>query len=270
MAISAKEYYEGVLKQAGVSEAKRQALISQLEDPELAKALADDAIAPRLRQEEFSRNMDLVRQEKEKTTKYYADLLAWKAEQDRILAEAANGGRTVNNGGEVVNGEYLTKKELEALKKEFSDELSKMSTNQITITKMMGRLASQHVVEFREPLDVDALEKVAVEKNLPLPQAYAEMVAGRRASLSEEQRKAELAKAREEGAKEFASKHKIPVDTQPREYHVLLDRDPKKQVGVDDYVPNSGQLSPRAEQQLRENFRTEWESYKPGANTSGT
>jgi len=129
-------------------------------------------------------------------------------------------------------------------------------------------LASQHAVEFKERLDVDALEKIAVDKKVSLQQAYDEYVAPRRATQSEAQFKAKLDEARAEGAREFASKHKIPVDTQPREYHPLLDRDPKKQVGADDYVAGSGRLSPVAEKSLRDNFVETWN--QPVAHTSST
>jgi len=128
-------------------------------------------------------------------------------------------------------------------------------------------IASRHAVEFKEPLDAAAVKKVAMEKGLPLAQAYDEYVAPRRAEAQAAQHKAELDRVREEAVRDFASTHKIPVDTRPSEYHTLLDRDPKKQVGVDDYVPNSGQLSHRAEATLAGNFADAWNSATAG--TSG-
>lgn len=262
MAVDVKAYYEGMLKQAGVSEAKRQALVAQLDDAEVAKALADDAIAPRLRQDEFSRNMDALKTDKQKTAEYYQTLVTWKADQQRILDEAAaNGGRQ-----EVIQ---QVQPDLAKLEKKWEEQLAQRDGQMIGLLKTGMSLASQHAVEFKERLDVDALEKIAIDKKVSLQQAYDEYVAPRRAETTQAQRTAEIAKAREEGAREFASKHKIPVDTQPREYHVLLDRDPKKQVGADSYVPNSGQLGPADTRQLRENFVNAWET-APARDTSGT
>src|SRR5215467_7750369 len=101
MAVSAKEYYEGILKQAGVSDAKRQALITALEDDEVSKALANEQVVPRMRHDEFSREMDKVRKDKEE---YYARMLQWKNEQDALYAQ------TTQTVQPPVNPDYMTKK----------------------------------------------------------------------------------------------------------------------------------------------------------------
>lgn len=263
MAISAKEYYEGVLKQAGVSETKRQALVAALEDEEISKALVNEQIAPRLRHDEFSREMDRLKSEKEKTATYYQQLVTWKQEQDAAFAGAGAG----NGAG---NGDYLTKKDIEALEKKYQDSLKQQEASFITISKMMGRLASQHAVEFKEALDTDALEKMAIEKQLPLPQAYEAMVGTRRAEIQNQSFAAKLAAAKEEGAREFASKHKLPIDTVAREPEfgrLTFDRPGDKSVAPD-YVPNTGQLSPASTRALRDSFVEAYNSAP--SNTSGT
>ena len=120
------------------------------------------------------------------------------------------------------------------------------------------KLSSQHLTEFREPLDIDGVVKLAQDKNLSFEQAYSEMVAPRRSAVSAESLKAQIDAARAEGARDALSKHHIPTDAQPREYHPIFDRDPKQQVGADDYVPNSGRLSQSAERTLKENFAESW------------
>ena len=263
MAVSTKEYYDGVLKQAGVSEAKRQALITQLEDEEVAKALANEQIVPRMRHDEYSREMDKLKGDQKKTGDYYQSLVTWKAEQDQILAAA------LAANGQQPQTVQQVQPDLTAYEKKWEEKLAQRDGQMIGLLKTGMSLASRHAVEFKEALDVDAIEKIAVDKKLSLQQAYDDYVAPRRLVTSDELRKTEIAKAREEGAREFASKHKIPVDTQPREHHVIFDRDPKKQVGADDYVPNSGQLSPQSTRALRDNFVEAWESV-PASNTSGT
>lgn len=274
MAISAKEFYEGILNTAGVSTEKRQALLAALADEDIARALTNDAIAPRLRQDEFSRKMDEAKAEREravaereKSTKYYADLLQWKAGEEAKL-EAALAGAAGDT--DPARRQLIQQvQSMDDFQKTLKSELDRRDQLQISLLKDGMHLASQHVYEFKEPLDSEALARIATEKGLSLKQAYDEMVGPRRMELSKVQRDTELAKAREEGARDALSKHKIPIDTTPREYHVMLDRDPSKQVGVNDYVPNSGKLSPTAERQLRDNFVNEWNTAPAGA-TSGT
>src|ERR1700690_4523048 len=84
---TAKEYYEGILKQAGVSDTKRQALVAVLDDEEISKALNSDVIAPRLRQEDYSRNQDALKAEKDKWTKWYTDTLTQTQQNQKLVAD---------------------------------------------------------------------------------------------------------------------------------------------------------------------------------------
>lgn len=262
MAVDTKQYLEELFKAAGVSDdTVKQAVSGFFLNDAVAKRVGDDI----LRQQDYSRNMDELRKKEKQTADYYQSLVTWKTEQDAALAAAAAGN---TNGNGNVNIDYVSKKELDELRKNYDTQAKQQEANFITIAKEMGRLSSQHAVEFKEPLDVDALEKIAVEKQLPLRQAYDQLVGDRRRQSQEAAFAQKLADAKAEGAREFASTHKIPVDTQPREYHPIFDRDPKKQVGADDYVPNSGRLSNTAESNLRSNFVDAWNS--ASGNTSGT
>jgi hypothetical protein len=263
MAVDTKQYAEELLKAAGVSDDNvKQAVINIFSNEAVAKRVSDDM----LRQSDYSRNMDALTAKVNANNTYRQELVTWeasrKAEWERAIAEAANGNGDRQVIQTVQNPDVVTKKDFEA-------ELQKRDGQFIGLLETGMSIASRHAVEFKEPLDTAALKKIAMEKNLSLQAAYDEMVAPRRAETGTAQRKAEIEAAKAEGAREFASKHKIPVDTQPREYHVLLDRDPKKQVGADSYVPNSGQLGPADTRQLRENFVNAWET-APARGTSGT
>lgn len=271
MAVDVKQYIEQLAQSAGLSQEEKDAILKVSSNEKFSKALGDDI----LRQQDYSRNMDTLRAEqqkavteREKSVKYYADLLTWKAEEEAKLQTALGNGNGQNgqNGQQVlqpVQGDFISKKE-------FQETVQQINASTVNLLKEAMGLTSRHNVEFpKEPLDPEAIIKLAQEKQLSIRAAYDEYAAPRRAENSKAQHDAELVKAREEGAREYASKHHIPVDAQPREYRVMLDRDPTKQVGTGDYVPNSGRLSHTAERQLRDNFVEAWNT-PTQANTSGT
>lgn len=72
-----------------------------------------------------------------------------------------------NNGASVPAG--MTKAEIEQL-------LTDRDNRWASITKTGLRLASRHAAEYKEALDIDAIEKIAIEKSIPLDIAYEEFV----------------------------------------------------------------------------------------------
>ena len=271
MAISPKEYYEGLLKTAGVADDKRQALLSVLEDETVSKALANDAIAPRLRQDEFSRQMDALKADRTKWESWYSQALTDTQKNAAAVAdyearvrayEAAYGaldGQPTNGKPVItpVQGDFISKKD-------FDSELQRRDTQFISLLKDGISLGTRHLHEFKEPLDTDALAKVAVEKGMTLKQAYDEMVGPRRAEMSTAQRKAEIEQAKAEAVRDYASKHHMPTDTQPKEYHAIFDRDTAKMAETKD-----GRLTTQGERQVRDGFVEAWNTANAGQ-TSGT
>jgi len=259
MAFDVKAYMEQLAQTAGLAEDDKAVLLKIAQNEKAAKAFGDDV----LRQADYSRNMDLVRSDAQKNSTYREELAAWQKDQQKIYEDALAG---------VVKPVVTTQTvapDFTALEKKWEEKFTQQGNQMIGLLETVGELASGHAVEFKEKLDTASLKKIAMEKNLSLKQAYEEMVAPRRNEHVASQRKAELDAAREEGARDFASKHKIPVDTTIREYHPIFDRDLKKQVGADEYKPNSGELSPAATRQLRDNFVESWNAV-PAGKTSGT
>lgn len=259
--MNAAEYFDGILKQAGVAEAKRQALVGSLSDEEISKALANEHVAPKLRQDEFSRKMDeLSTKEKavlaDKQAYYQKSLSEYQAyEQKRKEYEgklAELGGVDPDPKPATIHSvqDVVTKKDLEEL-------LSKRDGNVLTIIKGAMRYSADYMHRFGEPLDPEALEKVAVEKNLPLNLAYDELIKPKVEAKAKADQEAAIAAARDEGARDALAKHKLPVDTKPREFHPIFDRDAAK-------VAAAG---PNRERALRDGFVEEWN--KAGA-TSAT
>ena len=265
--MNAREYAEQLAQAAGLSDDEKTNFMKVVANDKAAKFLEDSTML----RSDYSRQSDALTAEKKKTQDYYASLTSWQADEQQKInnfwdqyQQRPNGNATsyVNNG----NADYVTKKDVEALNKTFQDELQRRENVQIQLLKDGMKLASSHVHEFHEPLDVDALEKIAIDKKLTLRAAYEDMVGSRRTEAQTKSFEARLAQAREEGAREFASKHRIPTDSQPREYHAILDRDPSKQI-TDGYVPNSGHVTPLMERKLRDNFVEAWDS-AASSNTS--
>jgi hypothetical protein len=256
MALDAKQYLEQLAQTVALADEDKAALLKVASNEKFAKALGDSV----LRQEDYSRNMDALKTDRTKWEKFYGDLVTWKAgEEQRIAAILQDNGQQHQQEQQIDMKQFITPQQLK-------EEMAQRERTTISLLKDMGRIASAHAVEFRETLDTDALEKIAVEKNLTLTGAYQEMVRERREVSQKEKFTNQLKEARDEGARDALAKHKLPVDTQPREYHVMADRDPGKMAGGVEYVPNSGRLTPQGERALREGFAEEWQ--KAGS-TSG-
>jgi hypothetical protein len=256
MALDTKQYLEQLAQSTDLADEDKAALLKVAANEKFAKVLGDSV----LRQEDYSRNMDALKADRSKWEKFYSDLTVWKATEEARIAQVLGNNGQPEVVQQVQPSDFITPKQ-------FQEEMNRREQVQIALLKDGMRLASQHAVEFKEPLDSDALAKLAVEKNLSLVQAYNEMVSPRRAESQKTQYDNQLKQAREEGARDALAKHRLPVDTQPREYHVLADRDPSKMAGAADYQPNSGKLSISGERALREGFVEEWQ--KAGS-TSGT
>lgn len=75
------------------------------------------------------------------------------------------------------------------------------------------RIASRHAAAFGEELDVDALEKIALEKRVPLTQAYEELVAPRVRERNEAKTKVEIEKQVSERVKDELSRRAMSPGT---------------------------------------------------------
>ena len=202
--MNAQEYLEQLAQTSGLNADDKAALLKVASaNATFAKGLEDSVMM----RSDYSRQSDALKAEKQKTADYYTQLTNWYQEQ-----EAAYGARSAAQPiGEDVNKRFA---DLEKRHKE-----DQQRTEQVFIGLLSDgmELASQHAVEFKERLDTAALKKIAQEKSLTLRQAYDELVGPRRLQAQENSFNERLKQAREEGAREFASRNKIPIDTTPRE-----------------------------------------------------
>lgn len=196
-----------------------------------------------LRQSDYSKNMDSLKKEqtefKEKVS--YADSMSnwWKEnwindaygdgkgatkrelEKDNLIAELQ---KQISVGGEVTFEDLnkyleetsknkgwvsqetfnkaLTEKET-LVNKAFDDKLSNALANISHLMTKGPQLATRHLKDFGEVLDIESLTKLAVEKKLPtLDDAYQEMYRPQFEERAKKDLEAKLAAAREEGRKD--------------------------------------------------------------------
>src|SRR5205823_4084103 len=130
----------------------------------------------------------------------------------------------------------------EDLQKILDEREQTLQTRTAYLLKNVPRLVSKHVREFGEEPDLDEIEKIALAKGFNLDQAYREYSDPK----YEAKRNAEVEKritlAKEEAVRDYASKHKLPVESKPREPHPFFDR---KEVAAG--------KSPREQEQIGKN-----------------
>jgi hypothetical protein len=254
MAVNAKDYLEQLAQTAGLDAETKATLLKAVENDKFATALA----ASVSRQEDYSRNMDALRKDRES---FETDRTSWKdwyaqatAREAEIAAELedlrkkAHAGGSGGGGG---NGDKvgMTREDLDKI-------LAGERGNMISVIKAMGTIASRHAAEFHEALDVTAVEKIALEKRITVEQAYEDYVAPRIQTRKDEEFAAKLKAAHDDGVKEGLSKVGLPDDSAaPRGHHVLFDR------------PRPTDGKPAAPAGLREraaNFVEAWNSAPAG------
>lgn len=251
MAFDTKQYLEELFKDAGVSDDNvKQAVSGFFSNDAVTKRLSADV----LRQSDYSRNMDALKSKEQQVSAYYQSLLDTTNKNQAVLDQAlAEKARYEEEFGPL-NGDPTKQRtlvssptDLVALEKKWNDQLAQRDSQFIELLKQVPNLAVAHYDKFKEVLDTDALGKLAMEKGLSLRQAYDEYSAPKREALSKATYDADIARARDEGAKDFASKHRIPVDTQPREHSPLFAR-----LGqTEDKLPPAG---PARDNALRSSF----------------
>src|SRR5690242_15923463 len=86
---SVKKYVEQLAQASGTPAERVASLLQVLDgDEKLQKALADDLVAPRLRQDEFSRQMDSLKTEKDNLGKWYQGALTTYEQNKKAVEEA--------------------------------------------------------------------------------------------------------------------------------------------------------------------------------------
>lgn len=223
------KYWQKVVKDQGVPQEQADAVLKLLSDEAAGKAFAQ-AFVP---QSDYSRDLDKARDEwkgkadealakvnqyndwYEKTAKPATEQYAKTA--DRLKKYEETFGALEDGARQQVPPDVVTKKDLE-------EWTQRSAQNTARVMKDLSSVTVDHFKRFGDTLDVEALEKFAVENNLPIRQAYDSMIQPRLRERETADWEAKVKAAKEEGARDYASRHQLPVDPKPTESHPFFDR----------------------------------------------
>ncbi len=227
MAVDVKQYIDQLAQTAGLSQEEKDNLLKVAANEKFAKGLEENILL----RSDYSRNMDALKSEKDKAARewqdYYQKELQRVASDKKTLDDYAAKVQayeqqygTLENGTPVVHAVQA-----DFLKKEDVDKmLQQQQQSMLTVVKWVGQKPLEHYKQFGEPMDLSAVEKLAIDKGLSLDQAYSEYSRPLIEAKQSADVEAKIKAAKEEGAREFASTHKMPIDARPREHHLIFDR----------------------------------------------
>jgi len=231
---SAKQYFEELCAEAGYSPEETAALV---------KVATNDKVAPKIEgllktADDYNAQVGRVRAAEDKVQKYdqwYGTATAeYQQAFQQLEAEKKRLGVMDNTNGngahQIDTTQFITKADLEA-------RLQDQGGRFASVIKDLTKVAGRHMHEFKEELDVDALEKMATENNLPIGIAYERMVKPRVEAREKEKLENAIKNAREEGARDALSRHKLPVDAVPQDtapmYRTVDPKDVPKDMDAD-------------------------------------
>lgn len=238
----AKEYLESLAQEHKLSDDEKGALLKVLEND----AIAEDMGLSVLRHDEFSRSMDGLKKAQEEFGKQKDEWKTWY--KDGLQAEKEKADKYADYDQiKAENQSYHTEYgDLDGVKtddKPLFDASKFISPDQLekalgvrdgytaTVIKTAVGLSTKHVQEFGKPLDMDNLEKVAVEGNISLDEAYGRIVAPARAEAAQVVAEKREKASYEKGVQDTMSKHKLPTDDKPSVPHPLFDQQEADKAG---------------------------------------
>lgn len=224
------EYWQKLAKEQGLSEKAVSSVLEVLSDEAAGKAFAQ-AFVP---QSDYSRDLDKTRDEwkgkADEALRKVAEYNDWYEKQAKPASEQFS--QTANRlkqyedrFGALEDGTQRQQLPPDVVtKKDMEEWVQRSSQNTARVMKDLSTVTVDHFKRFGETLDVEALEKHAVENNLPIRQAYDSLIAPKVRERETAEWDAKVKAAREEGARDYASRHQLPVDPKPAEPHPFFDR----------------------------------------------
>lgn len=124
------------------------------------------------------------------------------------------------------NATGLSKEDVQAM---LTEHLSTALSSRDAATLDLLDIREEHLERFKKRIPMNEFEGYVAQqrkagRNDSLRSLYKDWVQPELEKVNEASIEARLKAAREEGAKDFASRHKLPVDSKPREAHLLFDR----------------------------------------------
>lgn len=205
----------------------------------LGKLYSNEKLSPKLNAlvktatEDYNAQLGRVKAAEDKVAQYNrwyeeakTSVASKQKEYEDALAMLTNTNNVSNGNAAFDESKYLPKADILKLMEERDARWGAVIKDGLAV-------ATRHAVEFKEPLDVEALGKLAQEKGIGISEAYEQMVRPRLEKMQQEKHAAELKAAKEEGYKDALSRHKLPVDPTPAETAPIFTRVAKDQVPGD-------------------------------------
>lgn len=154
----------------------------------------------------------------------------YKSEYDKAMAELNN----IRAGAVAPNFDpsaYMTKADMESMLANVGQRLG-------TVVKDVGRIASRHAVVYKEELDTDALDQLAVKMaqerglapgSIPIADVYEKFVEPRRKAAEEDGRKKWEAETRAQLERDIRSQYNVPAAANPVEQSQMFRPTPEDQ-----------------------------------------
>jgi hypothetical protein len=212
MAVDAKTFLTELAQQAGLDATVRDSVLKALDNPNFAKGIQDGVT----RQAEFSRAMDQVRTDANTLAENRKKWQEWHDTNVNYVKdlETKTGVDPTRRVATVTPTDSVTLTRTE-LDKALETERNKTTAIGVNITKAAVRVMDDHRARFGEALDLDALEKLALEKNLTIDGAYKELIAPKVKLQDEAAQKKAIDDGIKAGVSAELSKRNLPIDSAP-------------------------------------------------------
>jgi len=235
MASDLKQYAQDLFKKAGVPKDKMDAILEALGDDTVQKAFKEGFVETPTHHSEFDRFKGEQTRAREAAEQEASRLKEWYSKEAQPAYEQVKANWNALQEYQRLYGPIETPGQQRAaaaavgLTKEQVDEMVKAEQNQMAartvgLVKDVAYVTTDYLQRFKEPVDLDALEAAALKSGLPLRQAYKEFISDKVEAQRTVEFEAKLKAAREEGARDALSKHKLPVDSKPSEPHPFYDQ----------------------------------------------
>lgn len=197
MAETTEQYFERVFRENGLTDAQIQAAMAPVQK------LSGDFNAMQGRATAAQRRAQDLENWYPTANAEYQRMM-----QEKQALEAIITGTPGNQTPAFDTSKFFTKEDV-------TNMLADRDKRYASVIKDSARIASRHAAKFGEEIDVDAIEKIAMERGIPLQTAYDIFIQPRVAQQQEAKAKADQEAAIKAALDDYKSKHNLPTDPNP-------------------------------------------------------
>lgn len=147
---------------------------------------------------------------------------------------------------------FKSKAELDSY---IQEQLRSTQQTAANLMKVLPKLQVDYYNRFKEVLDLNEVEKLAVTKGLSPEGAYNEYISPKVEEQRQKEFELKLKEAREQGERDAVSKYHLPVDTTPKESNPFFGREP---------APEKANTPLEEDRASRSAFLDGWNTYAEG------